>query len=193
MKLRVLLVVAALGVGAAPARAGLDPFLGELAMFGNNFCPNGWAPAQGQILSIAQNTALFALLGTTYGGNGVTTFALPDLRGRTAIGEGQGPGLSNRILGEQGGSETVTLLSSEMPAHTHTANATSLPGNTSNPTMALPARKSRTQLYRVGTPNTTMAPDAIGITGGSQPHENMPPFLTMTWCIAMQGIFPSRP
>jgi microcystin-dependent protein len=193
MKLRVLLLVAALGVGASPARAGLDPFLGELLLFGSNFCPQGWAQAAGQLLPINTNQALFSLLGTTYGGNGTTTFALPDLRGRSAIGEGQGPGLSDRTLGEIGGSETVTLLPSEMPAHTHTANATSLPGNTSNPTMALPARKSRTQLYRVGTPNTMMAPDAIGIAGGSQPHQNMPPFLTMTWCIATQGIYPQRP
>jgi microcystin-dependent protein len=184
----------AIAAGPPPARAGLEPFLGELMLTGHSFCPQGWAPAQGQLLPINTNQALFSLLGTNFGGNGVTNFGLPDLRGRAPIGEGQGPGLSNRVLGEQGGQENVTLLTSEMPAHTHAAGATSLLGNAASPAGALPARKLRTNLYRIGSPpNTTLAPGAIGVAGASLPHENMPPFLGMTWCIAIQGIYPQRP
>jgi microcystin-dependent protein len=192
MKLRVLPLLA-LALAAQPARAALDPFLGELQLFGFNFCPEGFLPADGRLLSISPNTALFSLLGTFYGGDGKSTFALPDLRGRSAIGVGQGPGLSDRFQGEEGGSETVTLTLSEMPAHTHPAGATTLPANTSSPQGSLPARKARTQLYRSGAANTALAPDAIGIAGGSQPHENMPPYLAMTWCIAVQGVYPQRP
>ncbi|RIL06121.1 MAG: phage tail protein [Proteobacteria bacterium] len=189
-----LLVLLGLSFAPAPTHASSEPFVGELMLTGHNFCPQGWAEAAGQILSIAQNQALFALLGTTFGGNGQTTFALPDLRGRVAMGVGQGPGLSNRTLGEQGGSETVTLAPSQMPAHTHTAGASTGPGNTSNPTNALPATKARTLLYRSGGSATTaMAPEAIQPAGGGQPHPNMPPYLTMTWCIALQGIFPQHP
>jgi microcystin-dependent protein len=185
-----------LGCLLAPvgARAGDTPFIGELMLTGYNFCPKGWAPANGQLLSIAQNTALFSLLGTYFGGNGQTTFGLPDLRGRTPIGVGQGPGLSDRAVGEQGGVETVTLTTDQMPAHTHAAYGSTLVGNTPNPAASLPARKVRTLLYRGGSPaNTTLAADAIGPTGGGQPHENMPPYLAMTWCIAIQGIYPTRP
>jgi len=190
------LAIVLLGCLLAPlrARAGDQPFIGELMLTGYNFCPRGWAAASGQLLPIAQNTALFSLLGTQFGGNGVTTFALPDLRGRTPIGAGQGPGLSDRTIGEQGGEEAVTLTTPEMPAHTHAAYATTQETNTTNPAGALPARKLRTLLYRGGSPaDTAMAADAIGVTGGGQPHDNMPPYLAMTWCIALQGIFPSRP
>src|SRR5262249_11757094 len=144
------------------ARAGNEPFLGELMLTGYNFCPQGWAAANGQLLPINQNQALFSLLGTYFGGNGQTTFALPDLRGRTAIGVGQGPGLTDRVVGEQGGAETVTLSTAEMPAHTHAAFGSTLAGNTANPAAALPARKTRTLLYRGGSPaNTTLTADAI--------------------------------
>jgi microcystin-dependent protein len=191
---RLLLVLLCGALAPLGARAGDSPFIGELMLTGYNFCPNGWAAANGQNLSIAQNTALFSLLGTQFGGNGVTTFALPDLRGRTPIGAGQGPGLSDRTIGEQAGVETVTLTTQQMPAHTHAANASTLAGNTANPAAALPARKLRTLLYRGGAPaDTAMASDAIGVTGGGQPHTNMPPYLAMTWCIALQGIYPSHP
>ena len=175
------------------ARAGNEPFLGELMLTGYNFCPQGWAAANGQLLPISQNTALFSLLGTYFGGNGQTTFALPDLRGRTPIGVGQGPGLSDRQLGEQGGAETVTLTTNEMPAHTHAAYGSTLAGNTPNPAAALPARKFRTLLYRGGSPaNTTLAADAIGVTGNGQPHENMAPFTAFTICISNAGVYPSQ-
>jgi microcystin-dependent protein len=189
-----VLVLLGLALAPAPTHASSDPFLGELMMTGHNFCPQGWAQAAGQILPIAQNQALFALLGTTFGGNGQTTFALPDLRGRVPMGAGQGPGLTNRTLGEQGGTETVTLAPSQMPVHVHAAGASSGLGNTTNPTDALPATKARTLLYRTGSAaTTTMAPEAIQPAGGGQPHANLPPFLTMTWCIALQGIFPQHP
>ena len=194
IRTRCLLMLCCVALAPLGARASSEPFIGELMLTGSNFCPQGWTMAAGQILPIAQNTALFSLLGTYYGGNGVTTFALPDLRGRTAIGIGQGPGLTDRTIGEMGGTETVTLTQQEMPAHTHAANASTLAGNTANPAGALPARTLRTLLYRGGAPaDTTMAPDAIGYAGGNQPHANMPPYVAMTWCIALQGIFPSRP
>ena len=195
MKLRAVFVLAvALGGPASGAKAGFEPFIGELMIVGANFCPQGWAQAAGQLLPISQNTALFSLLGTQFGGNGQTTFALPDLRGRTAIGAGQGPGLTDRTIGEQGGAESVALTQAEMPAHTHGAGATTLPANVTSPAGALPARKSRTVLYRTGSSaDTALAPDAVGISGGGQPHDNMPPFTAMTWCIALQGIYPSRP
>jgi microcystin-dependent protein len=192
--IRPLLLALAIGVSPLAVHASTEPFLGELMLTGYNFCPLGWAQANGQILSIAQNTALFSLLGTYYGGNGITTFAVPDLRGRAPIGTGQGPGLSDRQIGEEGGDETITLTQQQMPIHSHAAGASTLAGNSVSPTNALPAKKFRTQLYRTGSSaDTSLAPDAIGLAGGSQPHSNMPPFTAMTWCIATQGIFPSRP
>ena len=188
--------VLALAIGASPlaVRASTEPFVGELMLTGSNFCPVGWAQANGQIMSIAQNTALFSLLGTYYGGDGQSTFALPDLRGRAPIGAWQGPGLSDRQIGEVGGDETITLTQQQMPIHSHAAGASTAAGNSVSPTNALPAKKFRTQLYRTGSSaDTTMAPDAIGYAGGSQPHSNMPPYTAMTWCIATQGIFPQRP
>jgi microcystin-dependent protein len=166
----------------------MDPFLGEIRLFAGNFAPNGWALCNGQIMSIAQNTALFSLLGTTYGGNGQTTFALPDLRGRVPVHAGQGPNLSNYSLGQQGGVESVTLTTNHMPAHTHTLNASSNDETTNRPTNAVPAKGG---VYD-GTLNTTMNPGVVGNAGGSQPHENLPPHLTLNYIIALQGIFPSR-
>lgn len=171
------------------------PFIAEIVMFGGNFAPRGWAFCQGQLLSIAQNTALFSLLGTTYGGNGQTTFALPDLRGRVPMQQGSGPGLTPRVLGEQGGTETVTLLITQMPAHNHTA-VISTKANTGSGNDTLPTNNYWTEgNYNTGT-NTQMNPAAvqatIGISGGSQPHNNMQPFLALNFIIATQGIFPSR-
>lgn len=191
---RALLLALAVAASPLAAHAGLEPFVGELMLAGYNFCPLGWAAANGQILSIDLNTALFSLLGTQFGGDGVDTFGLPDLRGRAPIGAGQGPGLSERLIGEEGGEETITLTQQQMPIHSHAAGASTLAGNSVTPTGALPAKKFRTQLYRTGSSaDTSLAPAAIGIAGGSQPHANMPPFTAMTWCIAVQGVFPSRP
>ena len=174
-----------------------DPFLAEIRMFAGNFAPNGWALCNGQLISISQNTALFSLLGTNYGGDGRVTFGLPDLQGAAPMQQGQGPGLSNRSLGETGGVDSVTLLTSEMPAHTHQVNAVDASGDATTPTNALWASA---QLGRVGTniyssaaPSQMLNPLSTGITGGSQPHNNMPPYLGVTFIIALQGIFPQRP
>ena len=173
-----------------------NPFLGEIRMFAGNFAPRGWAFCSGQILAISQNDALFALLGTTYGGDGQVTFALPDFRGRIPIEQGQGPGLSPRTLGEQGGTETVTLISTQMPAHSHTLSVTSAaatavtPGNT-----LLPGAISGDTFYVNNIAGNTMAPLSaamLGPSGGSQPHLNMMPTLVVNFIIALEGVFPSR-
>ena len=175
-----------------------EPFLGEIRIFGGNFAPNGWALCNGQLLSIAQNAALFAILGTTYGGDGVTTFALPNLQGRLPMHWGQGRGLSSRVVGEVAGTETVTLLSSQMPMHTHTAMASSNAGDQPSPSgnvWAVPSDSQGNTLNAFVAPsaaNATLAPQAIGISGGSQPVGIMPPFLCLTFIIALNGIFPSR-
>jgi microcystin-dependent protein len=189
-----LIAIALLTVLLSPlkAHAQAEPFLGQLMVVGFNFCPRGWAPAAGQILSISQNTALFALLGTMYGGNGQTTFALPDLRGRVPVGVGQGPGLSNIDQGEVGGSESHTLLVSEMPMHSHTAfGSTSLPSSLS-PTGKQLARQDRVNMYTNPGSLTPLAAQTIGTAGGSQPFPLRDPYLGLQWCIAVQGIFPSR-
>ncbi|AGC41676.1 phage tail collar domain-containing protein [Myxococcus stipitatus DSM 14675] len=171
-----------------------DQFIGEIRIFAGNFAPQGWALCEGQILSIAQNQALFAILGTTYGGNGQTTFALPDLRGRYPMQSGQGPGLSPRALGEQGGVETVTLISTQMPAHTHSLNVSSQDGDTETPvgTVLAADTEATATNYRSAPIDGTMNPMAIGIAGGSQPHQNMCPFLVLNFIIALEGVFPSR-
>jgi len=175
-----------------------DPFLAEIRMFGGNFAPRGWALCNGQLMSISQNTALFSLLGTTYGGDGRTTFGLPNLQGTAPMQQGQGPGLSDRFLGESGGEPFVTLIQSEMPQHTHTALAVDDAGDSTDPTgrtwaQALQGRVGD-KLYSVGqAPNQIMGTQAVLPTGGSQPHNNMPPYLTVTFIIALQGIFPQRP
>jgi microcystin-dependent protein len=168
----------------------MEFYIGTLHLFGFNFAPRGWAKCDGQILSIAQNTALFSLLGTTYGGNGQTTFALPDLRGRVPLHHGQGPGLASRTMGEVGGVENVSLLPTQMPAHSHSVNASSSDGTRKNPSGALPA----------GTPGSTydttadvvMAANMVGVAGGGQPHQNLQPYLVLNWCICLEGVFPSR-
>ena len=170
------------------------PYLGEIRMFAGNFAINGWALCNGQILSISQNSALFSLLGTTYGGNGQTTFALPDLRGRVPIHMGQGPGLSNYMLGQQTGSESITLLQNQMPAHNHAVSAVSSGGNQASPAAGYPAVESTgTSLdYSSSNPNTTMSPGMIAAAGGNQPHSNIQPVLGVNFIIALQGIYPSR-
>jgi microcystin-dependent protein len=174
-----------------------DPFLGEIRMFGGNFAPYGWALCNGQLMSISQNTALFSLLGTNYGGDGRVTFGLPNLMGAAPMQQGQGPGLSSRYLGQTGGTPTVTLVSAEMPAHTHQANAFDGSGDATTPNGAVWASamtgRVGTNLYSNAAPNQPMSPQAVGPTGGSQPHNNMPPYQCISFIIALQGIFPQRP
>lgn len=173
-----------------------EPFIAEVVMFAGNFAPRGWAFCQGQVLAIAQNTALFSLLGTTYGGNGQTTFALPDLRGRVPVGTGQGPGLPSMTLGEVAGEPSHTLNVNEMPAHTHSAQvgAQSGAGNSTSPSGATWATSSsRDALYSTSAPNAQMSAGVtVGAAGGSQPHNNMQPYLGMNYIIALEGIYPSR-
>lgn len=174
----------------------VDPFVGEIRMFGFNFPPSGWATCDGQLLPITQNTALFSLLGTMYGGNGQSTFALPNMQGSAPMFWGQGPGLSDHFgPGEEGGSEIVTLLESEIPAHTHQARAAIDPADvsTATPTTSM-ARSNGNSVWRVpdGTNVHALAPQAIAPTGGGQPHNNMMPYLVLNLCIALQGAFPQR-
>ncbi|KAB8142253.1 phage tail protein [Chloroflexia bacterium SDU3-3] len=168
-----------------------DQFLGEIRMFAGNFAPVGWAFCNGQLMPISQNTALFSLLGTYYGGDGKSTFALPNLIGNVPIHQGQGPGLSEHYLGEASGTESVTLLTSEIPAHTHTTQAQSNPGGVNSPTnMAWAAQRSAANY--ISSANVNMAADALALAGGFQPHNNMQPYLVVTFIIALQGIFPPR-
>jgi microcystin-dependent protein len=175
-----------------------SPFVGQLLLVPYNFAPKGWTFASGQIISISQNTALFSLLGTTYGGNGQTTFALPDLRGRVPIGQGQAPGLQNYDLGQVDGVETITLLTTEMPAHTHayhTSNTKALAGDPNGGVLANNGSgPPPTNSYApAGSSfNQTMSPNTVRPAGGNLPHENMAPYLTLNWIIALQGVFPPR-
>jgi microcystin-dependent protein len=165
-------------------------FIGEIRMFGGNFAPAGWAFCQGQLLAIQQYSALFALLGTTYGGNGTTTFALPNLQGRVPIHQGQGPGLSNYVIGQMSGTESVALLTTQLPQHSHLAAGNSNPGTSADPTNNYWAASADLRPFSDQTPNGTM--QNSGSAGSSQPHENMPPFLAVNFIIALLGIFPSR-
>jgi microcystin-dependent protein len=183
-----------------------QPYLGQIEAFAFGYAPKGWATCSGQILSIQQNSALFALLGTTYGGNGVQTFALPDLRSRIAMGQGTGPGLTPRVMGEVSGEENHTLLVTETPNHNHSLRVAALPAPATNtqvpgPTVVLAqglvkptggAQTTPLPFYVADTaPNQPMAPSAIGNTGG-QPHPNLMPYLAINFCISLSGIFPSR-
>jgi microcystin-dependent protein len=174
-----------------------SPFLAEIRMFGFNFAPRGWAFCNGQVLPISQNTALFSLLGTFYGGDGRTTFALPNLAGSSPMNQGQGQGLSQRFIGESAGETAVTLLQTELPQHPHQLNAYSGAADQDSPAGNTWAQS---QGGRLG-PNlftatnvnpTSMSQAALSITGGGQPHNNMPPYLTVNFCIALQGIYPPR-
>lgn len=188
--------------GVFPSREGptdVDQLVAEMRFFAGNFAPGGWATCDGQLMAIQQNTALFSLLGTTYGGDGRSTFALPDLRGASPIHWGQGPGLSDHWLGEVGGTASVTLLQSEMPAHGHTvrtvpAGTVGTSGNPSGGAWATSRQgRLREQLYSTDAGSSTMSEAAVSATGGGQPHNNLSPYLAMTAIIALQGTFPSRP
>jgi microcystin-dependent protein len=170
-----------------------DPFVAEIRIFPFNFAPQGWAFCDGQLLPLSQNTALFSLLGTTYGGNGKSNFALPDLQGRAPMHPGQGPGLSLHDLGETGGSEMVSLLESEIPGHSHALRGNSLDGADTNvpSSNASFALSSGGTLYQT-TANAQLAPELLAPAGGDQPHNNMMPYLTFYFCIALQGVFPPR-
>ena len=172
-----------------------EPFIAEIRVFACNFAPRGWAMCNGQLLPISQNTALFSLVGTTYGGNGQTTFALPNLQGRAAMHVGQGPGLTDRSLGEQAGAESVTLLTTQMPFHNHPlrANADFADLQSPGPTRNI-ARSQNANAYKSpgGQPVTQLDPQALALAGQGQPHNNMQPFLTLNFCIALEGIFPAR-
>ncbi len=172
-----------------------DPFVAEIRIFPFNFAPKGWAFCNGQILPLSQNTALFSLLGTTYGGDGKSNFALPNLQGRAPMHPGQGPGLSGHDLGETGGSDTVMLLESEMPLHYHGIRAQNvLLGTVINPAGNTLSRPASGNLYDTTSPvPVAMSDNALGATGGDQSHNNLMPYLTLNFCIAMQGVFPSRP
>lgn len=171
-----------------------DPFVAEIRIFPFNFAPTGWARCDGQLMPLSQNTALFSLLGTTYGGDGKSTFALPDLQGRAPMHPGQGPGLSLHDLGETGGSDTVTLLESEIPAHSHALMSLGSPGNRTSPVGNSIARPSAGNAYVPpgGAPLVSMAPEALPPAGGDQPHNNLQPYLTLYFNIALQGVFPPR-
>ncbi len=171
-----------------------DPFVAEIRIFPFNFAPKGWAFCDGQLMPLSQNTALFSLLGTTYGGDGKSTFALPDLQGRAPMHPGQGPGLALHDLGETGGSETVTLLESEIPAHSHALMAQASLADSPVATGGAVARVSGATPYvpPAGAQLVTMNANAIAPTGGDQPHNNLQPYLTFYFCIALQGVFPPR-
>lgn len=169
-----------------------EPFIGEVRIWAGNFAPRSWAFCNGQVLPISQNTALFSLLGTTYGGDGRSTFALPDLQGRAPMQPGTGPGLTSRQLGEKGGVETVTLTTAQLPAHNHNWAAQSRRGDLADPAGRSLARASSGNAYHAPGNPVQMASNAIGEAGGSSPHNNMQPYLALSFIIALQGIYPSR-
>lgn len=169
-----------------------QPFIGEIRMFGGNFAPAGWAFCEGQLLPISENDALFNLIGTTYGGDGQSTFGLPNLSGRVPVHQGQGPGLSNRTIGELGGVESVTLTTQQLGGHTHALVATQNVGNQSNPQGQLMAAGTNVLMFRTINPQIQMAANIVGVAGGSQPHDNMMPYLVIDFIISLFGIFPSQ-
>jgi microcystin-dependent protein len=170
-----------------------DPFVAEIRILPTNFAPRGWAFCNGQLLPLSQNTALFSLLGTTYGGNGSSNFGLPNLQGRAAMFWGQGPGLSLRDIGETSGSETVSLLPTEIPAHTHTLGAQATPlGGSSDPTGKTLNRPASGNLYAPNANLTPLSATACAAAGSSFPHNNMMPYLTLNFVIALQGVYPPR-
>lgn len=180
----------------------MENFLGQITLFACNYAPKGWAPCAGQLLPLSQNTALFSLLGTAFGGDGRTTFGLPDLRGRVPNGQGQGPGLALYAIGESGGSEAVTLTNQTIPPHSHALPAYTAQADLTTPEGALLARGESTaghghstavNLYNAASPNVSLAPGQVApVSGGGQPHPNLQPLLAATWCIALSGNYPPR-
>jgi len=173
-----------------------SPFVAEIRMFAGNFAPTGWAQCNGQLLPISQNTALFSLLGAFYGGDGKSTFGLPNMQGNAPMNQGQGAGLSDRFLGEESGTPTVTLLQSEMPAHTHVSQGGNTGDGQTTPgplnVWAGSADRDPPATYTTTAPNSAMNPFALSIAGSSFPHNNMQPYLCLTFIIALQGVFPPR-
>jgi len=172
-----------------------DPFVAEIRIFPFNFAPKGWAFCDGQLLPLSQNTALFSLLGTTYGGDGKSNFALPDMQGNAPMHPGQGPGLSLHDLGETGGAQTASLLGSEITAHSHAWKASAADATAASPAANQVGLPSGLNMYApaAGAPLVPLSPNALTPAGGDQPHNNMQPYLTLNFCIALQGVFPQRP
>jgi microcystin-dependent protein len=169
-----------------------QPYVGEIRMFGGNFAPSGWAFCDGQLMQISENDTLFNLIGTTYGGDGQETFALPDLQGRLPMHAGQGPGLSNYQIGEKAGVETVTLTTQQNPTHTHAVVVSGDLANSNSPNNSMLAQSTQILLYTQDTASKFMAPSALSPVGGSQPHENMQPFLVISFIISLFGVYPSQ-
>lgn len=169
-----------------------EPFVGEIRMFAGNFAPRGWAFCDGQLLAVSQNDALFSLLGTIYGGDGRTTFGLPDMRGRIPIHAGSGPGLSPRRLGAKGGAENVTLTVNQLPSHTHTMSASSATGTDPNPANEVLSESTLDRIYGDGPVDEYLTARSVTSVGGSRSHTNLQPFLCINFIIALFGIYPSR-
>ena len=169
-----------------------EPFIAEIRIFAGNFAPRGWAFCTGQLLPISQNTALFSLIGTTYGGDGRTTTALPNLQGRAPVHPGRGPGLTSRRLGQRGGVEDVTLTEAQMPNHNHTVNASGRPVNAQNPTTSTYWGNGNSQYASASSNIVAMASNMLTNTGGSQAHNNMQPYIAINFIIALVGLYPSR-
>lgn len=170
----------------------MNPYIGEIRIFSGNFAPRGWAFCNGQLLAISSNTALFSLLGTYYGGNGTTTFALPNLQGRLAIHQGQGPGLSPYNIGQQGGTESVSLTTQQMPQHNHNMNVLGLNAGTNKAAGSYLADSTSGNVYTTSNPNNTLNTNALTYAGNNQPHANIQPYLCVSFIIAVQGIYPPR-
>lgn len=168
-----------------------EPFIGEIRLFGFSFAPRGWAPCDGRLLPIASYNALFALVGTQYGGDGRTTFGLPDLRGRVPVGAGPGPGLTDHRVGDSGGAETVALTPEQLPSHSHRVVASSRRARAARPTERFLARVTRGRAY-AGTGDVLLHGDAVRSSGGDQAHPNLQPYLSLSYCIALEGVFPNR-
>ena len=193
MKKILLFFVVVFFSSTTTVKAQAEPFIGQISIYAFNFAPRGWMPCDGRLLPIAQYQALFALIGTTYGGDGRTTFALPDLRGRIVVGAGNGPGLTPRTIGEMSGTETNTLSISNLPPHNHSINAVSTEGNQNSPTGNLLAdTKTLDKEYSNAAANTTMKTSMVGNTGNGTPVNNMQPYLSIGYYIATEGFFPSR-
>jgi microcystin-dependent protein len=171
-----------------------DPFVGEIRMFGGSFAPAGWAMCQGQLMSISENDTLFNLIGTTYGGDGQETFALPDLQGRVPVHMGTGPSGVSFQIGEKAGSESVTITTNQMPVHTHAVLGSAANGGTTSPINGVPATAAEVTVFAYGidNPPDVLSPQSISVVGGSQPHENLQPYLTITFIISLFGIFPHQ-